>query len=29
MDPQELNVSIRDAKLYQTYDYTLALPAAQ
>lgn len=29
MEPQELNVSIRDAKLYQTYDYTLALPAAQ
>ncbi|WP_460556870.1 hypothetical protein [Hymenobacter daeguensis] len=29
MDPQELNVSIRDAKLYQTFDYTLALPAAQ
>ena len=29
MDPQELNVSIRDAKLYQTYDYTLTLPAAQ
>ena len=29
MEPQELNVSIRDAKLYQTYDYTLTLPAAQ
>jgi hypothetical protein len=29
MDPQELNVSIRDAKLYQTFDYTLTLPAAQ
>ena len=29
MDPQELNVSIRDAKLYQTFDYTLELPAAQ
>ena len=29
MDPQELNISIRDAKLYQTFDYTLALPAAQ
>jgi len=29
MDPQELSVSIRDAKLYQTYDYTLTLPAAQ
>ena len=28
MDPQELNVSIRDAKLYQTFDYTLTLPAA-
>ncbi|WP_201981181.1 hypothetical protein [Hymenobacter rubidus] len=28
MEPQELNVSIRDAKLYQTFDYTLALPAA-
>ncbi|WP_046246833.1 hypothetical protein [Hymenobacter terrenus] len=28
-DPQELNVSIRDAKLYQTFDYTLTLPAAQ
>ena len=29
MAPQELSVSIRDAKLYQTYDYTLTLPAAQ
>ena len=29
MDPQELSVSIRDAKLYQTFDYTLELPAAQ
>lgn len=29
MDAQELNVSIRDAKLYQTYDYLLTLPAAQ
>jgi hypothetical protein len=29
MDPQELNISIRDAKLYQTFDYTLALPTAQ
>ena len=29
MDPQELSVSIRDAKLYQTFDYTLTLPAAQ
>jgi len=29
MDPQELNVSIRDAKLYQTFDYVLELPAAQ
>ena len=29
LDPQELSVSIRDAKLYQTYDYTLTLPAAQ
>lgn len=29
MDPQELNVSIRDAKLYQTFDYTLEIPAAQ
>ena len=28
MDPQELNVSIRDAKLYQTFDYVLELPAA-
>ena len=27
LDPQELSVSIRDAKLYQTYDYTLTLPA--
>ena len=27
--PQELNVSIRDAKLYQTFDYTLTVPAAQ
>lgn len=29
MDAQELNVSIRDAKLYQTFDYVLTLPAAQ
>ena len=29
MDPQELNISIRDAKLYQTFDYTLEIPAAQ
>ncbi len=29
MPPQELNVSIRDAKLYQTFDYTLTLPAEQ
>ena len=29
MDPQELSVSIRDAKLYQTFDYTLEIPAAQ
>ncbi|HEX8659353.1 MAG TPA: hypothetical protein VF690_17575 [Hymenobacter sp.] len=29
MSPQELNVSIRDAKLYQTFDYLLTLPAAQ
>ena len=29
MAPQELNVSIRDAKLYQTFEYTLKLPAAQ
>ncbi|GAC1591986.1 MAG: hypothetical protein NVS3B25_11960 [Hymenobacter sp.] len=28
-DPQVLNVSIRDAKLYQTFDYILTLPAAQ
>ena len=27
--PQELAVSIRDAKLYQTFDYTLEIPAAQ
>ena len=27
--PQELNVSIRDAKLYQTFDYALEIPAAQ
>jgi len=27
MDPQALTVSIRDAKLYQTFDYTLTLPA--
>ncbi len=26
MDPQELTVSIRDAKLYQTFDYILTLP---
>lgn len=26
LEPQELSVSIRDAKLYQTYDYTLTLP---
>lgn len=29
MEPQDLNVSIRDAKLYQTFDYILTLPAAQ
>ena len=29
MDAQELNVSIRDAKLYQTFDYVLTLPVAQ
>ncbi|WP_035558017.1 hypothetical protein [Hymenobacter sp. IS2118] len=29
MEAQELNVSIRDAKLYQTFDYILELPAAQ
>ena len=29
LDPQELNVSIRDAKLYQTFDYTLTLPTPQ
>ena len=29
MAPQELAVSIRDAKLYQTFDYTLEIPAAQ
>ena len=29
MEPQVLNVSIRDAKLYQTYEYVLTLPAAQ
>ena len=29
MEPQELSVSIRDAKLYQTFDYVLTLPAAQ
>lgn len=28
-DPQELKVSIRDARLYQTFDYVLTLPAAQ
>ena len=28
MDPQELNISIRDAKLYQTFDYTLEIPTA-
>ena len=28
MDAQELTVSIRDAKLYQTFDYILNLPAA-
>ncbi|MBF9222288.1 hypothetical protein [Hymenobacter ruricola] len=28
MDPQELTVSIRDAKLYQTFDYILTLPRA-
>ena len=27
--PQELSVSIRDAKLYQTFDYALEIPAAQ
>ena len=29
MEAQELTVSIRDAKLYQTFDYILTLPAAQ
>ena len=29
MEPQVLNVSIRDAKLYQTFDYLLTLPAVQ
>ena len=29
MEPQAINVSIRDAKLYQTFDYILTLPAAQ
>ena len=29
MKPQNLSVSIRDAKLYQTFDYLLTLPAAQ
>ena len=29
LDPQELSVSIRDAKLYQTFDYILAIPAPQ
>ena len=29
MAPQEVNVNIRDAKLYQTFEYTLKLPAAQ
>ena len=29
LDPQELSVSIRDAKLYQTFDYTLTLPTPQ
>jgi len=29
LEPQELSVSIRDAKLYQTFDYLLTLPAAQ
>ena len=29
MEPQELSVSIRDAKLYQTFEYALTLPAAQ
>ena len=29
MDPQELNVSIRDAKLYQTFEYQVTVPAAQ
>ena len=29
LEPQELTVSIRDAKLYQTFDYLLTLPAAQ
>jgi|GEM_PF-1200456 len=26
LDPQTLNVSIRDAKLYQTFEYTLTVP---
>ena len=29
MEAQELKVSIRDAKLYQTFEYVLNLPAAQ
>ena len=29
LEPQELSVSIRDIKLYQTFDYLLTLPAAQ
>ena len=29
MEPQKLSVSIRDAKLYQTFDDLLTLPAAQ
>jgi hypothetical protein len=29
LEPQTLNVSIRDAKLYQTFDYVVTVPAAQ
>ena len=29
LDAQELKISIRDAKLYQTFEYVLNLPAAQ
>jgi hypothetical protein len=29
LEPQTLNVSIRDAKLYQTFEYVVTVPAAQ